>query len=187
MKRFFALILALSVTASLAAVGPPARRSNNLSRQEIADGWLLLFDGESSFGWKTEGEVKVEKGELVIGGKKAASAALTTAWGNFELRADVRGEGSVRGTVPSGGGAARIGGNRGLESLTVQGLTSAAGQAGSFNASRESEGSERRVNFEWTGRETMVVAFQARPSETLRLKNIRLRPNLLLPLFNGKD
>ncbi|MBY0229035.1 MAG: DUF1080 domain-containing protein, partial [Gemmataceae bacterium] len=37
-------------------------------------GWLSLFDGETTTGWKIEGEAKVEKGKLVLGGTKATKA-----------------------------------------------------------------------------------------------------------------
>ena len=36
-------------------------KHNTLTPQEIAAGWILLFDGETTFGWKTEGDVVVEK------------------------------------------------------------------------------------------------------------------------------
>ena len=31
--------------------GAEEAKPNTLTKQEIADGWLLLFDGESAFGW----------------------------------------------------------------------------------------------------------------------------------------
>jgi len=37
-----------------------------LTEKEIADGWVQLFDGESTFGWKVDGEVTIKDGELSI-------------------------------------------------------------------------------------------------------------------------
>ena len=38
-----------------------------LSAQEKRDGWILLFDGKTAFGWSTEGDVVIEKGKFVFG------------------------------------------------------------------------------------------------------------------------
>src|SRR5262249_9862482 len=71
--------LLLMLATALPAAGDKAPpKANTLTPQEIADGWVLLFDGETTFGWKIEGEVKVEQGVLFVGGKKAARLSLTT-------------------------------------------------------------------------------------------------------------
>ncbi|WP_439626930.1 3-keto-disaccharide hydrolase [Gemmata sp.] len=54
-------------------------KQNTLTPKEIADGWLLLFDGETTFGWTIEGEVTVKDGWLVLGGTKATTATCNTA------------------------------------------------------------------------------------------------------------
>jgi hypothetical protein len=42
------------VTATLVLTGPVAAgEMNSLSTEEIADGWVLLFDGATTFGWDT--------------------------------------------------------------------------------------------------------------------------------------
>lgn len=45
--------------------------------KEADEGWVQLFDGETTFGWVVEGPVKVEKGQLVLGGDKPATAAFS--------------------------------------------------------------------------------------------------------------
>jgi hypothetical protein len=52
------------------AVGQDANlKPNTLTPKEIADGWLLLFDGESTFGWDVvDGAVKALGGKLEIKG-----------------------------------------------------------------------------------------------------------------------
>lgn len=60
-------------------------KPNTLTPQEAADGWLLLFDGETSFGWKVDGEAKVADGRLVLGGEKATTATLTTEFGKSDM------------------------------------------------------------------------------------------------------
>ncbi len=54
-----------------------------LSDKEIADGWIALFDGESTFGWTVEGEVKVQAGKLILGGTKATTLTQTSTFGPF--------------------------------------------------------------------------------------------------------
>src|SRR5262245_37960952 len=54
--------------------------------EEVRDGWMLLFDRETTFGWTTKGDVSAELGELRLGGKEGASALTTTKFGNVLLR-----------------------------------------------------------------------------------------------------
>src|SRR2546427_11752368 len=72
--------------------------TNSLTPKEIADGWILLFDGATAFGWKIDGNAKVENGALVLGGEKATAAVTTSAFGSFELRLEkiVRGPNQPR-------------------------------------------------------------------------------------------
>jgi hypothetical protein len=81
----FVLLLLGLLPASAAA----QNQTNALTPKEIAEGWILLFDGETTFGWKTEGEVKVEDGFLVVGGNKPASVTATTGFLDFELAYEV--------------------------------------------------------------------------------------------------
>ncbi len=70
----------LGVTAATAHAADEAK-PNTLTPKEIADGWLLLFDGETTFGWKIDGPAKLENGALLLGGEHRAVAELTTQLG----------------------------------------------------------------------------------------------------------
>ncbi len=48
--------------------------------RDFADGELMLFDNETTFGWLIEGEVKVSGGWMILGGTKATTATSTTAF-----------------------------------------------------------------------------------------------------------
>ena len=64
---------------------------NTLTPAEIAEGWILLFDGETSFGWAARGEAQwiVADGELTTRpGSGAGMLATTTEFADFELKAD---------------------------------------------------------------------------------------------------
>jgi hypothetical protein len=67
------LSLAFLVFASFTTAAEPPKAA--LTQKEIDEGWIQLFDGESLFGWKTEGEVKFLNGKLTI----APDAAMTYA------------------------------------------------------------------------------------------------------------
>src|SRR5260221_13671874 len=83
MCRWICLIV-LGVAASTVSADEKPK-PNTLTQKEIEEGWILLFDGETTFGWKTEGDVKVEEGELRLGGEKAASITSTAAFGSCEI------------------------------------------------------------------------------------------------------
>ena len=95
--------LGILTAATLAALTSaqeqaPARAPNSLTPEEIAQGWILLFDGATSFGWSVEGEVGVAQGALVLGGEEPTHAHSTTAFewsGNhtFSAELEVRWEG----------------------------------------------------------------------------------------------
>ncbi len=76
MSRFLAVVALLSLAAPAFADDKPDRLHPN----EIASGELMLFDYESLFGWKTEGEVTVKNGWMILGGTKASTAVCTTAF-----------------------------------------------------------------------------------------------------------
>ncbi|MBA4188176.1 MAG: hypothetical protein C0467_09180 [Planctomycetaceae bacterium] len=61
------------------AIADDKPKPNTLTPKEIADGWLLLFDGETTFGWTIDGEAAVKDGWLVLGGTKATTATFNTS------------------------------------------------------------------------------------------------------------
>src|SRR5690242_2747248 len=85
MRHFLpALILLLAALPCHAQDEMP--KPNTLTPKEIADGWILLFDGESTFGLKTEGEFRIENGILVIGGGKKVSNIKTFELSDYEIQ-----------------------------------------------------------------------------------------------------
>src|SRR5205085_12636212 len=67
-------------------------KANTLTPKEIADGWILLFDGETTFGWKSgarKTELAVKDGALVITGAKG-EVQLTTRFHACELTGEYR-------------------------------------------------------------------------------------------------
>jgi hypothetical protein len=87
MKRTLLALLA----AILSIV--PAAAQNDLTPQEVADGWILLFDGQSMFGWERHGQAewRVEGGTLVADSPKGSGWLGTAAmFSDFELKLEFR-------------------------------------------------------------------------------------------------
>jgi hypothetical protein len=89
------LALVCVVVLSTLAAADEERKPETLTPKEASDGWILLFDGETSFGWHIDGESKVENGELVLGGSKATTAWPTATPGEYQLHIDKVSGGSV--------------------------------------------------------------------------------------------
>jgi len=78
-----ALLLLAALPSMAAEPAPPA---SPLTPEEMAAGWLAIFDGESTFGWKVEGDAEVKDGKLVVGGAKATKLTTTTSFPPGSLR-----------------------------------------------------------------------------------------------------
>src|SRR5579885_1592137 len=86
MHRLLPLLLALSLPAALLSADD-APKANTLTPKEIADGWLLLFDGETTFGWHNPSDSKwtIADGMLAPQADKPGLLVTTTAFANFEI------------------------------------------------------------------------------------------------------
>ncbi|MGC4006751.1 MAG: DUF1080 domain-containing protein [Pirellulales bacterium] len=76
-----------AVTAKADAANP-----NSLTQAEIDRGGLLLFDGETTYGWTAVGkaEWKVVDGELCAAGDAEGFLVTNTDFGDYELRAQFK-------------------------------------------------------------------------------------------------
>ena len=164
-------------------------KPNTLTRKEIADGWILLFDGETTFGWQTEGDVTVKNGTLLLrGGDKGASVTTTTAFGASEVSAEVA-QGSGRGKVGLDAGKSKASSDviEGPSHLTV---TTRVQTGGRFEVgypdARAPDGLPYvRVGADIT--EPAALRIVAPPRQTLVVHSVRLRPVETTSLFSGKD
>ncbi len=55
---------------------PAIAQDNTLTPKEIADGWLLLFDGETDYGWHGNGSIKTSAGKLEIKNEKTDAVSF---------------------------------------------------------------------------------------------------------------
>lgn len=76
--------------AALALAAPKARsetQANRLTPQEIEAGWLLLFDGETTFGWQATSDANWTVADGVLRADRGQPGWLmtTSEWADFEL------------------------------------------------------------------------------------------------------
>ncbi|MEX2119642.1 MAG: DUF1080 domain-containing protein [Pirellulales bacterium] len=82
------------VIAALIVAGPlrAAEVHNTLSPEELAEGWILLFDGQTDFGWQAASQANWKVGDGVISVSEGQPGLLhtTSEFGDFVLKVDFR-------------------------------------------------------------------------------------------------
>src|SRR5262245_57840741 len=65
---------------------------NLLMAQELNDGWISLFDGETLYGWEPGSQADWKVADGVISVKEGDKGLLctTTEWGDYEFRCDFK-------------------------------------------------------------------------------------------------
>lgn len=215
MNDYFPIIRWASLLAFLVATSVPAVAENTLTRDEVSDGWILLFDGETSFGWASRGPAQwvVADGELTTQpGSGAGMLATTTEFADFELKVDFW----IDATANSGVflRAPTRGDITAANAYEVNIYDAhAAWPTGSINEIGRVRGSPRTVGrwntYHLTAQgDELVVRLNGQPvleakdaahtrgviavqqyngQGTVKFRNIRLKPLGLKPIFNGRD
>jgi hypothetical protein len=177
--------LALSAVLLLALAGPAAAqpKAASLTPQEVADGWLMLFDGETTFGWKVNGSAEVKDGVLILGKGKKTVAYLTSRFGDdFEYVLEAAGAGTVAGprgfstfTAPPDGMWATVHYAQTSRTVTGSAIGGGPSQTDVGLPSTRAELKAASLLIETDG----VVPFLVRSA--------KLKPGGTSALFNGKD
>ena len=78
--------------AASAATDPPTTGPNTLTPDEQAAGWLLLFDGQTLFGWQptSKADWKVADGVISVTSGEKGLLATTSQWADYRFKADFR-------------------------------------------------------------------------------------------------
>jgi 3-keto-disaccharide hydrolase len=154
--RISSLVL---VALALPVFADEKAKPNTLTPKEIADGWILLFDGETTFGWATEGDVQVKDGALVLGGGRLGNAQTRASMFPFTLQVQASADGSAWTDYDA--------------TVTPDGAVAARGSLpAEITISRPLD---RRIG--------MSVA----TGKVAYVRSIKVRPDGMTPLFNGKD
>ena len=90
MKHCAVLLACTLVFHSAAARAADA--PNTLSADELNDGWILLFDGATTFGWKAASDAnwKVADSVISVDSGDPGLLATTTQFGDYVLKVDFR-------------------------------------------------------------------------------------------------
>lgn len=147
---------------------------NTLTPRQIAEGWILLFDGETTFGWEIDGEAAVENGSLVLGGTKATTAKTTTYFPaqqcSWHFRTAWEGGTAPSCEIPGDVKLTLNEQSRGVNAYVTQRMDQ------KYNSP---VGVPAPMSGHWS--------FTVPAGTKLRLQDVRLRHESLKPIFNGKD
>lgn len=173
----FCLLLASALPCQAQGEKP---KPNTLTPKEIADGWILLFDGETTFGWVMRGVKPVMVNDHALDLSKTAPGGLmmtTSAFLDFELTFDYYLEGAqgdVQVLAPGKGMMMTLNENVAWTSFTVKHSEDLLYFQDSY---------ARPLKVKWPHASSINFRF----GQNLKLRNIKLRPLNTKSLFNGKD
>jgi hypothetical protein len=162
---FDRLPIAAALLCSCLVPAPSAFAADDgLTLEEIREGWIRLFDGESTFGWVVGAEnpeeaLSVADGVLTIVGP--ATVRTTTEFGDATLRVEAEGEGIAGAIVGFG-------------------RDETANPYGRINKTGKLELSKQ-------GGERSPVVIVVEGGGKLRVHRVDLLPRGMEPIFNGKD
>jgi hypothetical protein len=99
---FFHMIMVMTMGISACSVGNDDNLPNTLTREEIRDGWKLLFDGETPSAWRGANKDKfpekgwvIEDGTLIVlADGKGGDIVTKDKYSDFELSLDFMYEGN---------------------------------------------------------------------------------------------
>ena len=87
----FALLAGMAHSVVQAADAQPDA-ANTLTAEELTEGWLLLFDGKTLFGWKPAADANwaVKDGAITVSDGEKGLLNTTTAFADYRLKVDFR-------------------------------------------------------------------------------------------------
>lgn len=93
LHRWSLVILVCTLPSVIAvAHAAAAAEPNTLTQEELAEGWILLFDGQTLFGWNavTEANWTAADGVISVSAGQPGLLCTTSQFGNFRLKVDFR-------------------------------------------------------------------------------------------------
>jgi len=206
--------LVVLTLALYGAVISASAEPNRLTPEEVADGWILLFDGESDFGWEHHMEARwtVRDGELRSDGGGYGWIGTTATFGDFHLKLEFK-------TAEDGNSGVFLRSARqGLPHRTGYELQIYDDQPQGFNTGSlvfyakptkpamlkpdlwnqydiRVEGSHFLITLNgevvFDGDNPThaagVIGLQYNPEKPIAFRDVKLKPLSLKPLFNGED
>lgn len=182
-EKLTRVLAVLFATAMAQATFGAETKAGPLTPKEIEAGWIQLFDGATTFGWKADGEAKVEDGAVSLGGEKGATLTNTTEFGDFELKFEAKGgkdAAILLDKMPH-----ELGENKDWTPYTIT-VTSKDGSH-KVQITQGKDASADTHTMTHPGLSRMKIGFQTAAGAALSLRNICLKPLGTQSLFNGKD
>lgn len=89
MRVWFSVVMSAGLLLAPSAL---CAQHNQLSKDELAEGWILLFDGETTFGWKAESKAnwEVKEGEIRVSEGEPGLLRTTSQFADYELKVDFK-------------------------------------------------------------------------------------------------
>ena len=183
-----------------------------LTKEEVKEGWIALFDGHSFYGWRPQeaANFRIENGTIVVDSGKQALLCTTTQFSDYVLKVDFRSDpetnsGIFLRTSPNPKDVTKSAyelniapQSNGFPTGSLVGRAKVAGQGGDDAwHSYEVVMDGGHVVIKLDG-ETILDYTDPKPtgrgfiglqhnSGRVEFKNVKLRPLKATPIFNGKD
>ncbi|HOB74414.1 MAG TPA: DUF1080 domain-containing protein [Phycisphaerae bacterium] len=192
MRRILSPLIALTMlfiapAGLLADEEPPPL--GTLPMEEASEGWILLFDGQTTFGWNIKGPARVTDGALVLGGSSDVTAQTNSEFCCFDL--------TFQYYTPAKGAVLVLNGQRVdlPPSEKQRSWTQVAVHV-------EMQGEDRIISVAFPaddkpttaqdlpaqkGAARTPITFQMPARGQLALRDIKLKPLAMKSLFNGKN
>lgn len=177
-------LLALLVCLGLASPAFAEEKPNTLTAKEVAEGWILLFDGETTFGWSVDGEAVVKDGALVLGGTKKTVAKPTTQFFAGDFKMESTGSASLVYSGRMGATSFGLGANRTLLDLE---LRVRPGGSSTSNMSTVGPDKTLQVKAEVETDGPAKLSLEVPAGSPFIIRSLKFKPHGAKPLFNGKD
>ncbi|HVX11074.1 MAG TPA: DUF1080 domain-containing protein [Pirellulales bacterium] len=90
--RPLSILLILCLPPALARPAEGPQKFNILSPEELAEGWILLFDGETMFGWQANNRAnwRVSDGAIAVSEGDQGLLNTTTEFADYQLKLEFR-------------------------------------------------------------------------------------------------
>jgi CubicO group peptidase (beta-lactamase class C family) len=163
---------------------PAKAKPASLTPQEIADGWILLFDRETTYGWTIDGESAVKDGALLLGGSKKTTAALTTQFfaGDFKMESD--GAAEIAFQVGGGKSSFGVGDIATNLDLTLR-ITPGSSRTGKSSTVGPDKVAVASAVVETDSPASLSIVVP--PGKPFAIKSLKFKPHGTKALFNGKN
>ncbi len=206
------VLLSLGLAIFFVQILSGGNRPNTLTPQELSEGWILLWDGESTFGWELQGkgEWKADSGILSVSSGENGWLATNSQFGDFTLKVDYRtgldGNSGVFLRSAKEGDPAKTGyelqicdthkdyptGSLVFYSKAKR-ITTKPNQWHTLEVQADKDhfavwlDGEGLLDAHEKSHAVGVIGLQYNKDKPIEFRNIKLKPLGLKPLFNGKD